>query len=227
MIICRYVNMDYLVLSSLKSSLLETFILSYDIVCQWNKNLWEHMKTYPHSIQLNRHSELVVVFLVPKFHLPAHIEKCQREFSFNLTRGVGRTDGEAPERGWADSNRLSNSTKEMGPGSRHDTLDDHFGDWNYKKVIGLGKYTDIIVRSLLTFCLQALHYYAGPRLQSNKPTIIRWPYENTNRRWRWERMRWLAGNVKSRHGRQTTLCKIHSSPSFQVHSFVPYLYHSR
>jgi hypothetical protein len=26
----------------------------------------------------------------------------------------------------------------MGPGSRRDALDDHFGDWNWKKVVGLG-----------------------------------------------------------------------------------------
>ncbi|KAG1795019.1 uncharacterized protein HD556DRAFT_1442348 [Suillus plorans] len=26
----------------------------------------------------------------------------------------------------------------MGPGSRRDTLDDHFGDWNWKKLVGLG-----------------------------------------------------------------------------------------
>jgi hypothetical protein len=142
--------MDYLVFSSLKFSPLETLILSYDIVCQWNKNLWARMKTYPHLIQLNRHSELVVVFLVPKFHIPAHIEKCQKQFSFNLTLHVGRTDGEAPERGWAHSNPLSSSTKEMGPGSRRDTLDDHFNDWNYKKTIGLGKSVDVI-------CLLAAH----------------------------------------------------------------------
>ncbi|KAG5635682.1 hypothetical protein H0H81_010420 [Sphagnurus paluster] len=41
---------------------------------------------------------------------------------------VGRTDGEAPKRGWAAVNAVTSSTKEMGPGSRHDTLDDHFGD---------------------------------------------------------------------------------------------------
>ncbi|KDR67155.1 hypothetical protein GALMADRAFT_80104 [Galerina marginata CBS 339.88] len=27
----------------------------------------------------------------------------------------------------------------MGPGSRHDLLDDHFGFWNYEKYIGMGK----------------------------------------------------------------------------------------
>ncbi|KAJ7096002.1 hypothetical protein C8R43DRAFT_964421 [Mycena crocata] len=45
----------------------------------------------------------------------------------------GQTDGEAPERGWANANPLANSTKEMGPGSRRDALDDHFDDWNRLK----------------------------------------------------------------------------------------------
>ncbi|KAG1767726.1 hypothetical protein EV702DRAFT_1050261 [Suillus placidus] len=30
------------------------------------------------------------------------------------------------------------STHEMGPGSRHDTLDDHFNDWNWKKICAMG-----------------------------------------------------------------------------------------
>jgi hypothetical protein len=78
--------------------------------------------------------------LVPKFHLPAHIEKCQVNFSFNYTKGVGRTDGEAPERGWSKINGLAASAREMGPGSRRDTLEDHMGDSNWKKVVGMGKY---------------------------------------------------------------------------------------
>ncbi|KAF8995521.1 hypothetical protein BDZ89DRAFT_920324, partial [Hymenopellis radicata] len=55
------------------------------------------------------------------------------QYSFNTTPKVGRTDGEAPERGWAASNGAAASTKEMGPGSRLDTLDDHFGDQNWRK----------------------------------------------------------------------------------------------
>lgn len=77
-------------------------------------------------------------FLVPKFHLPAHIKPCRTRFSFNYTPGVGRTDGEAPERGWAEVNPLAASTREMGPGARRDTLDSHFGDYNWRKTIGLG-----------------------------------------------------------------------------------------
>ncbi|KAJ6563476.1 hypothetical protein B0H10DRAFT_2239446 [Mycena sp. CBHHK59/15] len=84
--------------------------------------------------------EKFVTFLVPKFHLPAHIEACNLKFNFLLTRDtdVGQTDGEAPERGWANANPLARSTKDMGPGFRRDTLDDHFNDWNHKKIIGLG-----------------------------------------------------------------------------------------
>ena len=76
---------------------------------------------------------------VPKFHLPAHIAQCQWKYSFNFIKGAGRTDGEAPERGWSTLNAVASSTKEMGPGHRRDTLDDIIGDSNWKKVIGLGK----------------------------------------------------------------------------------------
>jgi hypothetical protein len=137
---CRYVNMDYLFFSSMQQSDdVEMLVVSYDIVCQWHKNLWTRMQTYPHSLRMDRDG-LSVVFLVPKFHLPAHIKACQTNFSFNFTEGVGRTEGEAPERGWANINGAATSTKEMGPGSRRDTLDDHFGDWNWKKVVGIGAF---------------------------------------------------------------------------------------
>jgi hypothetical protein len=95
------------------------------------------MKIFPPEEGLSQ-SIQHIRYLVPKFHLPAHVEACNLAFSFNLTRGVGRTDGEAPERGWANINPAAQSTKEMGPGSRRDTLDDHFGDWNWKKIIKMG-----------------------------------------------------------------------------------------
>ncbi|KAG6807025.1 hypothetical protein H0H92_009113, partial [Tricholoma furcatifolium] len=50
----------------------------------------------------------------------------------------GRTDGEGVERNWAWLNGTAASTSQMGPGSRHDTLDDYMGFWNYKRTIDLG-----------------------------------------------------------------------------------------
>ncbi|KAG6916283.1 hypothetical protein DXG01_007524 [Tephrocybe rancida] len=127
----RYVNMDYFFFSSLKQNSPRKLIVSYDIACQWARYLKDRASTYGDE-DYPRHE---FVFLVPKFHLPAHRPECHVNFSFNFTRHVGRTDGEAPERGWAAINAVSNSTKEMGPGSRRDTLDDHFGDYNWRKVM--------------------------------------------------------------------------------------------
>lgn len=130
--------MDYLFFSSLADTEFDRLVMSYDIACQWSVNLWDRMLSYPHRIQIGQEGK-IIIFLVPKFHLPAHIAACQTAFSFNLTRGVGRTDGEAPERGWANINPVSAQTKQMGPASRRETIDDHFGDWNHRKVLGFGK----------------------------------------------------------------------------------------
>ncbi|KAJ7113286.1 hypothetical protein C8R43DRAFT_961655 [Mycena crocata] len=45
----------------------------------------------------------------------------------------GQTDGEAPERAWANTNPLAKTTMGMGPGSRSDALDEHFDNWNRLK----------------------------------------------------------------------------------------------
>ncbi|THU91203.1 hypothetical protein K435DRAFT_801462 [Dendrothele bispora CBS 962.96] len=71
--------------------------------------------------------------VIPKFHLSAHQEGCHLDFNLNYTPRVGTTDGEGVERGWAVTNTLASSTKVMGPGSRHDVLDDHFGSSNWIK----------------------------------------------------------------------------------------------
>jgi hypothetical protein len=130
--------MDYMFFSSmLSASTLQVINISYDIACQWSKNLWTRMSAFPQQYHLD-HDSKTITFLVPKFHLPAHVLSCQTTYSFNFIKGVGRTDGEAPERGWANINPVATSTREMGPGSRRDTLDDHFNDWNWKKVCLMG-----------------------------------------------------------------------------------------
>jgi hypothetical protein len=131
--------MDYLFYSSLRNTSIQTMMVSYDIACQWSQNFSARMSaSFPDSWPVNAQA-VKLRYAVPKFHLPAHIEKCHRDYSFNYMTQVGRTDGEAPERGWAKINGLAHSTREMGPGSRQDTINDHFGDSNWKKVISMGK----------------------------------------------------------------------------------------
>ncbi|KAG1794837.1 uncharacterized protein HD556DRAFT_1431856 [Suillus plorans] len=85
----RYINMDYLFFSSMRSSRdVHVLNISYDIACQWNKNLWSRMSAFPHKYHIN-HDEKVITFFMPKFHLPVHITSCQTKFSFNFIKGVG------------------------------------------------------------------------------------------------------------------------------------------
>ncbi|KAJ7500537.1 hypothetical protein B0H11DRAFT_2225527 [Mycena galericulata] len=134
----RYINMDYMFFKSIAGTDLVRFFVSYDIACQWHINIMNRMATYEAELQMVDDKKFIV-FLVPKFHLPAHIEECNIRFSFNLTPEVGQTDGEAPERGWANANPLAGSTKEMGPGARRDMLNEHFNDWNWKKIVAFGR----------------------------------------------------------------------------------------
>lgn len=131
-----YANMDYIVGSALRYSALLLVILSYDIACQWYKNLAERMGTWPESIKFP--DRMQTKPLIPKLHEPGHKKKNHEQYSFNFAPGVGHTDGECPERIWAHHNALGNATKTQGPGSRQDVLDDHFGFWNWQKYTGMG-----------------------------------------------------------------------------------------
>ncbi|KAG2124145.1 hypothetical protein BD769DRAFT_1669671 [Suillus cothurnatus] len=59
----------------------------------------------------------------------------------NAAGDLQKRENEAPEHGWANINPIASSTKEMGPGSWHNTLNDHFSDWNWKCVVQLGQLT--------------------------------------------------------------------------------------
>lgn len=138
-------------MSSLEHHVPRPIHISYDIACQWHVKLYERTAMYPSNV-FSIKTEHDVDFLVPKFHLPAHVQLCQLAFSHNLNPRVGRTDGEAPERGWAKTNRLSYSTREMGPGSRRDTMDDEFGDMNWVKYVDLCKCPERIHINPSTMC---------------------------------------------------------------------------
>lgn len=134
----RYCNMDYVFYRSLINTKIRDLVVSYDIACQWSINLKTRLQQIDPDFSAINTNHMRVRYLVPKFHLPAHIARCRTKYSFNYSKYVGRTDGEAPERGWAEINPVASSTKEMGPGFRRDTLDSHFGDYNWRKIISLG-----------------------------------------------------------------------------------------
>lgn len=124
-----------MVFSTLKHENVEDLKLSYDIACSWSIHVAERLDHY--TVELRPSDGTVILFLIPKFHLPAHGESCQSKFSFNFNRFVGRTHGETVEQEWAHINGAALMTREMGPGARHAALDDHWGGWNWTKLLML------------------------------------------------------------------------------------------
>lgn len=142
--------MDYLLCSSLQGVGLKMVCSSYDVACSYFLNFFRRMPLLPRALHIP--SSLLRQFhtMVPKFHLQAHAEKCQSNFNFNFCPGVGRTEGEGPERNWDELNGQAPSTAEMGPGHRWETLDDCCGWANWRKTTGLGKYSKLLQTYLLT-----------------------------------------------------------------------------
>jgi hypothetical protein len=135
-----YANMDFLVFTSLAGApSVGSLMISYDIACQWSRNLPRRVNQLPKGIQPSRDLIENTTYAIPKCHIYGHGKRCQETLSFNLLRYSARTDGEEPERWWAHINPVSMSTREMGQGARHDTIDDHAAAWNWRKIVDMGK----------------------------------------------------------------------------------------
>ncbi|KAJ6514876.1 hypothetical protein C8R47DRAFT_961701 [Mycena vitilis] len=133
----RFANMDYIFGSILRHTDPRLRkIVSYDIVCQWWKNLVGRLRELPPLVRISIILKLFR-FVIPKMHIHSHTLDCQVKFSLNLVPGSGQTDGEGIERPWSFIGGVSSATRVSGPGSRHDTLDDHWSFWNWLKTIGL------------------------------------------------------------------------------------------
>ena len=130
--------MDYIALSSIQTTLLVWILFTYDIACQWSRHLRTRVTTYPEHLRQAFENVIRWIFAVPKFHLPGHGQACQSLYSLNRLQFSARTDGEGIERGWSNINPIATSTREMGPGFRHDTLDVHWAALNWRKITGMG-----------------------------------------------------------------------------------------
>ncbi|EIW81309.1 hypothetical protein CONPUDRAFT_55437, partial [Coniophora puteana RWD-64-598 SS2] len=68
----RQINIDYIVFSALRFTSVKDINFSYDIACQWSKNLWSRVARLPSYLSFNPVTKFIR-FFVPKFHLPAHV----------------------------------------------------------------------------------------------------------------------------------------------------------
>lgn len=130
--------MDYIFASAVKGYPFPRLILTYDVVCQYYVNLWQRMENWPEHLRINPLVKIVPA--IPDLHMGGHPEKGHSVLSLrNITR-IGKIEGEGVERNWHDENAAAPSTSRMGPGTRHDVLDDNFGSSNHRRRKNMGKH---------------------------------------------------------------------------------------
>ncbi|TFK80022.1 hypothetical protein K466DRAFT_504583, partial [Polyporus arcularius HHB13444] len=167
----RYLIMDYLLFSTLLGVIL-MLLISYDIACQWHKKLARRAREdLPPHIR-REITEMQIRFAIPKKHIRVHGPK-HSQFSLNFLRWVGRTYAEGIEAHWAHMNPVALSAREMSPGMRREHMDDHWGGWNWQKIIGFGTY-------LLQLMMEADKMYAK-QATAHKNLSATFPTENVER----------------------------------------------
>lgn len=136
----RFAFMDFIVFSTLLGVLVTALTLSYDICCQWSRNLKSRIPQFPPNLRAVPMALLKKIkFVIPKFHLHNHGLNCHLNYNLNFLRWSAQSDLEDPERWWAHINPISMSTREMTAGARIDILNDHAAGWNWRKTTGFGE----------------------------------------------------------------------------------------
>ncbi|KAH6904722.1 hypothetical protein BKA70DRAFT_1373432 [Coprinopsis sp. MPI-PUGE-AT-0042] len=130
----RYCNMDYIVFSAISGTTVQHIVVTYDIACQWSRNLFTRMKGLPGRLQLSE--DISIEVAIPSWHINGHGTPCQQDFHVGHLVGVGRLCGDEVEQTWWNTNSLGASVQEMGPAGRHEVLNDHWSAFNMKKIIG-------------------------------------------------------------------------------------------
>lgn len=158
----RFVNIDYILWSSLQQNAPPDILASYDIACHVDRKFDSRFEKYGFDV-----SPFTFTWVVPKFHMNAHGEQCRADYNLRYIPYSARDDGEGIERGWSRTNAVAATTKEMGPGARRDVLDDVFGYHNWVKVTYLRKY----LTSLNVSILADHHHLAATLLARIKKAV--------------------------------------------------------
>jgi hypothetical protein len=105
---------------------------SYDSACQYwvncHKRFLEFLPDVAHIIQRVR-------WVIPAVHINDHKDDCMYNFASAYKEAIAHFHGETAEQFWPEANQAGSQVKQMNQGNRQDTLSDHSGDWNWKKMM--------------------------------------------------------------------------------------------
>ena len=134
----RQMNIDYALAGALSHNMddIKRVVLLYDINCQYSVHLKERFDA---SDFIELPGGLVFIPGIGLFHVHGHQEKCFIRFSPSFIEGVGLVDGEVVETLWAVLNRIFGSTRGMTTSHRHEVINRHMNDYNWKKMINMGE----------------------------------------------------------------------------------------
>ncbi|KAE9385203.1 hypothetical protein BT96DRAFT_950003, partial [Gymnopus androsaceus JB14] len=111
-------------------------IWSYDNMCGLTPNIsqrWhKYHKRFAYQIDKSR-------WLIPACHVKGHGPGCVPLYCYVYKPCTSHFHAETAEYGWAVFNGVGPSVLQMNPGHRIDTLVIHYGDWNWRKTVGLAR----------------------------------------------------------------------------------------
>ena len=129
--------MDYSLSEALKNSNvtgLTHILLIYNIMCQYSKRLNTQMEE---SQFITLPLGMAILHGIGLFHVSGHVWQCFSCFSPTFIAGAGQVDGEILEL-WLVLNEILLSTQNTTHLGCIETLDNHMGDSNFKKMLDIG-----------------------------------------------------------------------------------------
>nr|GAT44329.1 predicted protein [Mycena chlorophos] len=109
-------------------------VMTYDIACEYTINLRDRFrKSFPELVPLLDR----IRWGIPALHVQGHQESCAYLYGTAYMPCVGHFHGETAEHYWPEANQLGGHVRQMNNGHRQDTLINHHGDWNFKKMAAL------------------------------------------------------------------------------------------
>ncbi|KAJ7801739.1 hypothetical protein B0H14DRAFT_2615004 [Mycena olivaceomarginata] len=133
-------------------------LTTYDIACAYYVNLEKRFEaSFPHLSHLVKRMR----WGVPALHVQGHQESCIYLFGTAYMECAAHFHGETAEQYWSELNQLGPHVRQMNNGHRQDTLINHHGDWNYKKLAKIaGSLADDLKDAALKYVEKRNHYIA-------------------------------------------------------------------
>jgi hypothetical protein len=111
-------------------------IVAYDSACSYSVNVATRFKVY-----IPQHHDVIsrTRFAIDSLHIHDHIDKCMFTFSTEYMENTGHFHGVGVEQFWAVQNQSGPKTSQMNPGHRTDSITEDIKEWNWKKLVKLGR----------------------------------------------------------------------------------------